>query len=57
MSDTWHKLGINNKIRNGGASFLGGPLIRVVLDIDREPSEVVTVYRTSKIEKYWRNEK
>ena len=30
-------------------------LIRVFIDIDREPIEVVTVYRTSKIEKYWRN--
>ena len=31
-------------------------LIRVFVDIDREPFEVVTVYRTSKIEKYWRSE-
>ena len=31
-----------------------GPyLLRVVLDVDREPPEVVTAYRTSKIEKYW----
>jgi len=29
-------------------------LLRVFVDIDREPPEVVTVYRTSKIEKYWR---
>ena len=29
-------------------------LVRVFVDIDREPTEVVTVYRTSKIEKYWR---
>lgn len=30
-------------------------LIRVFLDIDRRPAEVVTAYRTSKIEKYcWR---
>ena len=28
-------------------------LIRVFIDIDREPPEVVTAYRTSKIEKYW----
>ena len=28
-------------------------LIRVVVDIDRHPAEVVTVYRTSKIPKYW----
>jgi len=29
-------------------------LIRVFVDIDRIPPYVVTVYRTSKIEKYWR---
>ena len=31
-------------------------LIRVFVDVDRAPPEVVTVYRTSKIEKYWRAE-
>ncbi|MDD5094973.1 MAG: hypothetical protein PHV74_11430 [Dehalococcoidia bacterium] len=29
-------------------------LIRVFVDTDRAPAEVVTVYRTSKIDKYWR---
>lgn len=29
-------------------------VIRVFVDIDRNPPYVVTVYRTSKIEKYWR---
>jgi hypothetical protein len=29
-------------------------LIRVFVDVDRVPAVVVTVYRTSKIEKYWR---
>lgn len=29
-------------------------LLRVFVDVDREPPEVVTVYRTSKIAKYWR---
>lgn len=29
-------------------------LLRVFVDIDRKPPRVVTVYRTSKIEKYWR---
>ena len=29
-------------------------LIRVFVDIDRNPPEVVTVYRTSKVTKYWR---
>jgi hypothetical protein len=28
-------------------------LVRVFLDIDRVPPEVVTVYRTSKVGKYW----
>ncbi len=32
-------------------------LLRVVVDIDREPPEGVTVYRTSKIDKYWRSMK
>jgi hypothetical protein len=31
-------------------------LLRVFVDVDREPPEVVTVYRTSKVEKYWRVE-
>lgn len=30
--------------------------MRVFVDVDREPAEVVTVYRTSKIAKYWRAE-
>jgi hypothetical protein len=29
---------------------------KVFVDIDREPAEVVTAYRTSKIAKYWRPE-
>jgi hypothetical protein len=33
-----------------------GFLLRVFIDIDRTPMEVVTVYRTSKIDKYWRVE-
>ena len=28
-------------------------LLRVVVDEDEEPPAVITVYRTSKIEKYW----
>lgn len=32
-------------------------LFRVFIDVDREPPEVVTVYRTSKITKYWRVDK
>ncbi len=29
-------------------------LLRIFVDIDRQPPEVVTVYRTRKIGKYWR---
>jgi len=29
-------------------------LVRIFVDVDRSPAEVVTAYRTSKIAKYWR---
>jgi hypothetical protein len=50
-------------VRQGRAVYqsklrLGDPpkeyLLRVFVDIDRSPPEIVTAYRTSKIEKYWR---
>jgi hypothetical protein len=31
-------------------------LLWVVVDVDRQPPEVVTVYRSSKVQKYWRND-
>ena len=31
-------------------------LVRVFVDVDRSPAEVITVYRTSKIDRYWRSE-
>jgi hypothetical protein len=31
-------------------------LLRVFVDTDRRPAEVVTAYRTSKLEKYWKSE-
>ena len=31
-------------------------LVRVFVDIDRTPAEIVTVYRTRKISKYWSEE-
>ena len=31
-------------------------LVRVVVDVDRFPAEVVTVYRTTKFAKYWKDE-
>jgi hypothetical protein len=31
-------------------------LVRVFVDVDRSPPEVVTVYRTSQVAKYWRQQ-
>ena len=35
----------------GGA---GRQLVRVFVDVDRNPAEVVSAYRTSRIRRYWR---
>lgn len=39
--------------------FMGTPekmyLVRVFVDIERRPPEVITVYRSSKIWKYWKH--
>lgn len=43
-SDSWDRT--NRPVR------LGIDLFRVYVDVDRVQAEVVTVYRTSKIEKY-----
>ena len=32
-------------------------LVRVFVDVNRDPPEVVTAYRTSKLPKYWRVER
>jgi hypothetical protein len=54
-----------NDVRPGRAVYqsrveFGTPvrvyLLRVFVDVDRRPAEVVTAYRTSRIEKYWRVE-
>ena len=42
---------LQSRIDCGGKPYL----VRVFVDVDRRPPEVVTVYRTSKIEKYWRH--
>jgi Domain of unknown function (DUF4258) len=51
-------------IRPGRAVYqsrleIGNPsttyLIRIFVDYEHEPPDVVTVYRTSKIDKYWRS--
>jgi hypothetical protein len=31
-------------------------LVRVFVDTDRQPPEVVTAYRTTKVRKYWRRD-
>jgi hypothetical protein len=31
-------------------------VVRVMVDVERRPNEVVAAYRTSKMEKYWRSE-
>ena len=43
---------LQSRIDTGGKLYL----LRVFVDVDRNPAEVVIVYRTSRIEKYWRNE-
>lgn len=38
------------KIKSNGANYL----LRVVVENETTPKRVITVYRTSKIEKYWK---
>jgi len=42
---------LQSKIAFAGTTYL----VRVLVDVDRRPVEVVTVYRTSNIAKYWRS--
>jgi hypothetical protein len=41
---------LQSRVEVAGRTYL----VRVFVDVDRDPPEVVTVYRTSKIAKYWR---
>ena len=41
---------LQSQISEGGRRYL----IRVFVDVGQSPAEVVTTYRTSKIDKYWR---
>jgi hypothetical protein len=41
---------LQSRIALAGKTYL----LRVFVDIDRDPAEVVTVYRTSRIATYWR---
>ena len=45
----------NRKVYQSRLDFGNGKeyLLRVIVDSNREPIEVITVYRTSKIDKYW----
>lgn len=43
---------LQSKTQEGGTEYL----LRVFVDIDRSPAEVVTGYRTSKVAKYWRDQ-
>jgi hypothetical protein len=41
---------LQSRLEIGGKDYL----VRVFVDVDRDPAEVVTVYRTSNIGRYWR---
>ena len=41
---------LQSRIAVAGKTYL----LRVFVDIDRDPAEIVTAYRTSRIAKYWR---
>ena len=41
---------LQSRIAFAGKTYL----FRMFVDIDRDPAEVVTVYRTSRLAKYWR---
>ena len=44
-----HRVVLQSRVRTGSTA----QLVRVFVDIDRVPEEVVTVYLTSRISKYW----
>lgn len=41
---------LQSRLQEFGSEYL----VRVFVDIDRNPAEIVTAYRTSKVLKYWR---
>ena len=41
---------MQSRTTQGGRVYL----VRVFVDMDRHPAEIVTAYRTSKVSKYWR---
>jgi hypothetical protein len=47
-----HRVILQSRVQESGSEYL----VRVFVDIDRAPAEVVTAYRTSKVSKYWRDD-
>lgn len=43
------RVALHHRYFEGGREYL----LRIFVDIDRDPPVIVTLYRTSKIEKYW----
>lgn len=37
------------------SKLIGTKLLRIIVDVDRQPPEVVTAYITSRIQRYWMN--
>lgn len=44
---------LQSRIVVGGKTYL----VRVFVDVDRDPAEVVTVYLTRRVAKYWKAER
>ena len=44
---------LQSRLTHEGRAYL----VRVFVDVDRRPAEVVTVYRTSRVSKYWREDR
>jgi uncharacterized protein DUF4258 len=47
-----HRIVLHSRVMMGTPQKMY--LVRVVIDTDRRPARVVTVYRTTKVDKYWR---
>jgi hypothetical protein len=56
--EQWFKVGPGRVVLQSRV-FMGTPeemyLVRVFVDIERRPPEVITAYRTSKTWKYWKH--
>ena len=50
-----HAVRLGRDVLQSRMAFAGKAyLLRVFVDVDREPAEVGTVYRTSRVAKYWK---